>query len=539
MSHGFTYEAATGHIHTISATGGENLEFGYDGPLVTSVVWSGPVSASLALDYDDNFHIAAENGIQFRRELDGRATQAGDEYISYDDYNGLLVHTTLYPVLEDWTYNGFGETLSYTVKRNEVEIFRRDYTRDDVGRISRVVESSGGSTSTADYVYDTPGRLTDVAKDGSAVEHYEYDANSNRLGGTYDDQDRMTSYGGATYTYTANGELETKTDNGGTTRYTYDEFGNLLSVNLPDGRTIEYVIDAMGRRVGKKVNGTLAQGWLYGGQLRIIAELDGSGATVSKFVYGSRTNAPDYMVKNGVTYKIISDQVGSPRVIINIADGSVAETIAYDSFGNVLSDTNPGFQPFGFAGAVYDRDTNLVHFGARDYDPHVGRWTAKDPILFAGRQVNLFMYNFGDPVNFIDPSGLGTVDANVSWPLPGSAGGGTVGIQFSNSGIYPYAGVGFVSSPGWSIMASEEDASAGMFDSASANVPGVPLLVIGAARPASNSCEIRQVSWQAGIGTKGVNVVRTKTLGEAHPVTWFQQFFEEGARQIQRLYGVP
>ena len=56
----------------------------------------------------------------------------------------------------------------------------------------------------------------------------------------------------------------------------------------------------------------------------------------------------------------------------------------YDSFGNVLQDTQPGFQPFGFAGGLYDPDTKLVRFGARDYDPRTGRWTAKDPILFAG-----------------------------------------------------------------------------------------------------------------------------------------------------------
>ena len=40
--------------------------------------------------------------------------------------------------------------------------------------------------------------------------------------------------------------------------------------------------------------------------------------------------------------------------------------------------------PFGFAGGLHDRDTNLVRFGARDYDPSIGRWTAKDPIDFAG-----------------------------------------------------------------------------------------------------------------------------------------------------------
>lgn len=60
-----------------------------------------------------------------------------------------------------------------------------------------------------------------------------------------------------------------------------------------------------------------------------------------------------------------------------------------DEFGNVITDANPGFQPFGFADGLYDRDTGLVRFGARDYDPEIGRWTAKDPILFDSGDTNL------------------------------------------------------------------------------------------------------------------------------------------------------
>ena len=61
----------------------------------------------------------------------------------------------------------------------------------------------------------------------------------------------------------------------------------------------------------------------------------------------------------------------------------------YDEFGNVLLDTNPGFQPFGFAGGVYDQYSKLVRFGARDYDAEIGRWTARILYYFpaAGRSI--------------------------------------------------------------------------------------------------------------------------------------------------------
>jgi RHS repeat-associated protein len=73
----------------------------------------------------------------------------------------------------------------------------------------------------------------------------------------------------------------------------------------------------------------------------------------------------------------------------------------------VIADTNPTLEiPFGFAGGLHDKDTNLIRFGYRDFDPETGRWTARDPIGFAGGDTNLYGYVASDPVNFIDPDGL-------------------------------------------------------------------------------------------------------------------------------------
>lgn len=86
----------------------------------------------------------------------------------------------------------------------------------------------------------------------------------------------------------------------------------------------------------------------------------------------------------------------------------------YDAFGNVLLDTDPGFQPFGFAGGLYDSDTGLVRFGARDYDAEIGRWTSKDPIGFAGGY-NSYEYVLADPINLIDLDGLIPID--TAWDV--------------------------------------------------------------------------------------------------------------------------
>ena len=103
-------------------------------------------------------------------------------------------------------------------------------------------------------------------------------------------------------------------------------------------------------------------------------------------------------------------QLGSVRLVVNAQTGVIVQRMDYDEWGRVIQDTNPGFQPFGFAGGMYDADTGLVRFGARDYDPETGRWTARDPILFKSGQENLYVYCRNDPVNFVDPAGLDGMD---------------------------------------------------------------------------------------------------------------------------------
>ena len=115
---------------------------------------------------------------------------------------------------------------------------------------------------------------------------------------------------------------------------------------------------------------------------------------------------PASMSKNGQKYHLIYNQVGTLRAVADTS-GNVVKRIDYDTFGNVINDSNPSFQvPFRFAGGLYDKHTELIRFGHRDYDPKTGRWTAKDPIFFAGGDINLYGYCLNDPVNFVDPEGL-------------------------------------------------------------------------------------------------------------------------------------
>ena len=423
----YGYDALTKQLNSVNTQLGVGLTYTYDGPLLLTEVWSGPVSGEVGRSYDDNLRIIRDsvNGsaIDYGYDLDGLLTQAGEAALTRDAQNGYLNGSVLNNVTTAQNYNVFGELTSLSAQTDMTSLYAVAYQRDLAGRIVEKSETVQGQTHVYQYDYDVSDRLIEVRLDGDTVSSYLYDSNGNRIGGAvqgstttaeYDSQDRMTSYNGTIFSYTADGELLTKVQGADETRYEYDVMGNLLKVGLPNGMEIGYVVDGENRRIGRKINGVLASGFLYLDHLNPIAELDGNGNVVSRFVYGSRDFVPDYLIKAGVSYRIVSDHLGSPRLVVNSATGAVVQRIDYDEFGNVVFDSNPGFQPFGFAGGIYDQDTKLTKFGARDYDAEVGRWLAKDPIRFDGG-VNLFAYAGNNPVNIIDPTGLrGTPSTNTN-----------------------------------------------------------------------------------------------------------------------------
>jgi RHS repeat-associated protein len=416
----FAYNPTTGLLSSLSAPGGNVLTYTYDGTLPSSVTWSGEVMGSVGVAYDNNFRVTTQtvnsgNSVTFQYDRDGLLTSAGLLSIAHDPQNGRITGTTLGSVTTSQAYNAFGEMKNFSAVFASDTLFKTVYAPDSLGRITEIIETIQGQTRKLNYTYDQAGRLSEVSRNDTLVSIYTYDANGNRMSritpsdtvnGSYDSQDRLLTYGGASYSYTRNGELSIKIVGTDTTRYTYDAFGNLVKVIMPNGDVIEYVIDGQNRRVGKKVNGNLKRRWLYQNGLNVIAELDGIGNMVSRFVYGTRPNTPDYVIKGGTIYRIVSDHLGSVRLVANTNSGAVTQQINYDEFGNVVFDSNPGFQPFSYAGGLYDEQTKLVRFGARDYEPMTGRWAQKDPIGFRGGQWNLYQYVGNNPVNFLDPNGF-------------------------------------------------------------------------------------------------------------------------------------
>ncbi|MDD5707848.1 MAG: hypothetical protein PHR35_18165, partial [Kiritimatiellae bacterium] len=408
-----------GRLKSVSK-GTEAATYGYDGDLLTSDTRSGTLNQTIGYTYNNDFQVEsvtyAQGEATFEYDNDGLVKKASGFTIGRDTATGLPTQIGDSRFVLTPAFNAYGEVDGETITVATQSVAAWNVTsRDPAGRIIEKTETVGANTSHYVYGYDTLGHLASVAKDGATVEQYTYGDNGERLTETnslrgitdrrytYDTEDHLVTAGDATYLYDVDGFLLSKTEGTAITNYTYSSRGELLRVALPDGRVVTYAYDALGQRVSKAINGTPVEKYLWASMTDLLAVYDEAGVLKYRFE-GARG-----VTGSGDVYYMITDQVGTVRALVD-SNGNVARIIEYDSFGNVL---NPGGRPsalddfpLAFAGGLYDAETGLVHFGFRDYDPDAGRWTAKDPIVFAGGSSDLYGYCLCDPVALADPAGL-------------------------------------------------------------------------------------------------------------------------------------
>jgi RHS repeat-associated protein len=382
---------------------------------------SAGIEIVVAFDYDEAFRLSEIRvqdlpAIGLEYDLDDHLTRAGPLTIERHVHTGFPQATRAGAVVTAYEISEFAEPSRITTTFAGQVLLDTAYTRDKLGRITHLDETIAGQSRSITYGYDLADRLASVHQQGQPPVEYRYHPNGNLVSltgmsmlnvvATHDVQDRLLAHGDLAFTYTPAGYVRTKRDTrtGALTVYQYDEIGNLLAVLLPDGRSLRYLIDGEDRRVAKLVDGQYQWHFAYAFGLP-VARVRPDGSVESQYVYGAHAHVPDVVIKDGRAYRLVTDHLGSPRLVVDVETGAIAQRLDYDVFGRVLADTSPGFQPFGFAGGLYDPDTGLVRFGARDYDPAVGRWTGKDPAGFGGGDTNLYAYAFGDPVNYVDPSG--------------------------------------------------------------------------------------------------------------------------------------
>ncbi|NJM09960.1 MAG: hypothetical protein HC883_03465 [Bdellovibrionaceae bacterium] len=140
---------------------------------------------------------------------DKELQQVGPMTITRDPGTGLVKGSTAGLVTDSYTYNQFGEIISYQVGN----LFAYSLVRDDSGRITQKTETIEGVTTVFEYTFNDAGWLTMVKENGAVARTYGYDANGNRtsLNSNFDYQfgSRIASVTSSNPTYNSQDQILT------------------------------------------------------------------------------------------------------------------------------------------------------------------------------------------------------------------------------------------------------------------------------------------------------------------------------------------
>ncbi|CAA0095902.1 tRNA3(Ser)-specific nuclease WapA [BD1-7 clade bacterium] len=424
-----TYAHDNGKLVNVTE-GSETLSYDYNGSLLTAVEHGGVLNEIISYQHNNDFEVnnityaGASSDITY--DNDGLLTGVHGYSVVNHALHGLVTSISDDDYTRTYTHNQYGEIESTQISVGDTS-YGYILGYDNVGRIDSKTETTPVGAIEYTYDYDNRDRLTQVYKDGVLVEHYTFDANGNRLqttshalntntvAATYNLGDQLLTRGDDTYEYDDDGRLKKKTaasqNQAVVTTYQYTSLGRLQKVTMPD-KVVSYAHNALGNRVSKLVDGNVVEHYLWENKTRLLATFNANGSLKQRFEY-TTGHTPTSYTEGGNKFYILSNHLGTPRFITN-ADGEVVKAIDYDSYGNIVSDSNPTVSfPFGFAGGLYDVDAGLTRFGYRDYDAETGRWTARDPIGL-GDGPNIYSYVWNNPLNGIDISGLSTLVYNDS-----------------------------------------------------------------------------------------------------------------------------
>ena len=185
--------------------------------------------------------------------------------------------------------------------------------------------------------------------------------------------------------------------------YFWDFENRLTQAVVPGVGTTTFRYDPWGRRIYKS-SPNFTGVFLYDG-LSLIETINAAGSEVVGYTHGAMIDEPLAETRAGTTDYYEADALGS-ITSISASAGTVANTYAYDSFGNSTYLTGSLRNPFGFTGREFDSETNLYFYRARYYDASLGRFISEDPLGFDGDGSDFYAYVQNSGVNLADPLGL-------------------------------------------------------------------------------------------------------------------------------------
>ena len=322
-------------------------------------------------------------------------------------------------------FNGNISEMLYTGTNSGAKVFQYQY--DPLNRLTSAVSTGGTLNETVSY--DVMGNITGLTRQGgsAAVLAYSY------LNGGLSDQLQVVTKGGGaykSYAYDGNGNA---TSDGGSKGISYNLLNLPLNVTTGGTTLATYVYDAEGNKL--RNTGT-----------------DGTWDYINGIVYNNNKilfvqTEEGRALPNGNTYLYqyyLKDHLGNTRVTFTKNSSGIATNIQeneYYAFGlaaAVPSTPSPANRYLYNGKEVQTDLTNQYDYGARFYDPVIGRFTSLDPSATSYKSLSPYNYVNNNPTGSIDPDGRDLIVLNATSHVLG-AGHGAVLIGNPKTGYKYYA----------------------------------------------------------------------------------------------------
>ncbi len=367
-----------------------------------------PDNMQILYSYDD-----LNRTTEIKRYVDGVNDEILMDGVQYDveslitqfDYGNDLQAT--------FSYDSRDRFSTIDIKNGENSYLDLEYAYDSNNNITQLVNGWRDTTSTwhsetESYSYDGIDRLTS-ASCMSWSHTYSYDKVGNRTakdGVTYtiNTVNEVTALSdGTSFTYDSNGNRTQKTKGTDTWTYAYDYVNRLTEVEKNSETLGEYTYDGDGRRI-QAIKNSVTSTYIYFG-FNVLYEENTTGTAC--YVYGPTGTLAKRTTINqeSNTFYYHTDHLGSTRLVTD-SSKNIVTAATYHPFGELS--TEEGSEDYLFCGKEKD-STGLYYYGARYYDPDLGRFMSKDPLpghFLNPQTLNRYTYCINNPMKYLDPAGL-------------------------------------------------------------------------------------------------------------------------------------
>lgn len=314
-------------------------------------------------------------------------------------------------------FNPAGQTYQELVSTSEGEVLHDSYQYDALSQLTEIMSvGSAESGESRNFTYHNQ-RLSTAAVPGFAPGVYDQDASDNIVskdGVDYTCNGHFVVSGVAdgqqVYSAAADacGRTMTRTANGATLNFDYDGLGCLRRITNPSGELVrEILYDYRGRRLRQ----TDAQGItiVYVSPTYEVTRTAG-GSTITKYLMDHRGTIA--AITSGPQAQILYFRRDSKGSVTHTFDsaGSLVSRLAYSGYGESKVVSGPSDLRPRYEQRQWDSEIGLYYFGARYYDPVIGRFLTPDSQIGSHDHLrpgalNRYAFELNNPINFIDPTG--------------------------------------------------------------------------------------------------------------------------------------